>query len=271
MRATSTRASRPGRSRWRCRRSRSCRWSRRSTPTCASSRGERFGLPEGETTEIVLVEKEHWSAFNHYLGGLRSRVLVNTDVPFHAHVLAHLVAHELYPGHHTEAALKEELLVRGDGRLELTATFVGTPESTVAEGIAEIGLEVLLGDDAHALGARHAATFGIPYDAEVARRVVDARRALAEVAVNAALLLHVDGRSADDVAAYMRRWALADDARARKSVEFMTHPTSRAYVACYSQGEKLAQRYVGQDAERFRRLLTEQLTPADLAQPAPTA
>ena len=198
-------------------------------------------------------------------------MVFNTDVPFYAHLLMHYVAHELYPGHHTEAALKEALLVRGDGRQELTATFVGTPESTVAEGIAEVGLDVLLGDDAHALGARHAAAVGIPYDPGVARRVLDARRALGEVAVNAALLLHVDGLSTDDVAAYVRRWSLVDDTRARKSVEFMTHPTSRAYVACYSQGEKLAQRYVGRDAERFRRLLTEQLTPDDLAQPAPTA
>ena len=45
---------------------------------------ELIGLPEGESTELELVTGEHWSAYNYYLGGLRSRVAVNTDVPVNA-------------------------------------------------------------------------------------------------------------------------------------------------------------------------------------------
>ena len=44
----------------------------------------------------------------------------------------------------------------------------------------------------------------------------------------------------------------------------MTHPTWRAYAVTYSAGERLAGAFVGGDPERFRRLLNEQLTTADL-------
>jgi hypothetical protein len=73
---------------------------------------ELFGLPEGEHVEFELVTDEPWSGFNYYLGGLQSRVAINTDLPVLSTGLAHLVAHEAYPGHHTEHTRKEVGLVR---------------------------------------------------------------------------------------------------------------------------------------------------------------
>ena len=40
-----------------------------------------FGLPDGEICEFELVTDKPWSGFNTYLGDLRSRVDVNTDLP----------------------------------------------------------------------------------------------------------------------------------------------------------------------------------------------
>lgn len=232
---------------------------------------ESIGLPDGEATTIELVENEPWGAFNYYLGGLRSRVVFNTDIAVHAHQLAPVVAHELYPGHHTEHATKEALLVEGRGYRELTVALVGTPESMVSEGIAEVAIDVLLGEDHHAFGARHAARLGIDYDPEVARRVLDERRTLTTVGLNMALMLHEDGASREEAVAYTRRWLLVEEKRAGKLVEFALDPTWRAYVSCYSQGERLARDFVGDDPARFRRLLTEQLTPSDLVAAAGTA
>ena len=65
---------------------------------------ELFGLPKGEKAELDYVTDEPWSAFNYYLGGLRSRVAVNLDVPMVPNFVTELMAHELYPGHHTEHA-----------------------------------------------------------------------------------------------------------------------------------------------------------------------
>ena len=60
--------------------------------------------------------------------------------------------------------------MRARGELEHAARLVGTPESMVSEGIAEVALDVLLGDEGHAFGAAHAAEHGVGYDPEVARR-----------------------------------------------------------------------------------------------------
>jgi hypothetical protein len=80
--------------------------------------GALFGLPEGEHVDWELVTDRPWSGFNHYLGGLRSRVSINVDLPVLSTSLGHLVAHEAYPGHHTEHTRKEASLVRRHRQLE---------------------------------------------------------------------------------------------------------------------------------------------------------
>ena len=60
--------------------------------------------------------------------------------------LAHLVAHEAYPGHHTEHTRKEVGLVRRRHFYEETIFLVGTPQCLLAEGLADLGLEVVMGN-----------------------------------------------------------------------------------------------------------------------------
>jgi hypothetical protein len=62
---------------------------------------ERVGLPESEDFELELVTGKRWFGYAHYLGGLRTRISVSTDLPFAAADLVHLTAHEIYGGHHT--------------------------------------------------------------------------------------------------------------------------------------------------------------------------
>ena len=225
-----------------------------------------LGLPEGEEVEFDYVRDEPWGAYNYYEGGLRSRIAINTDLPLPAMRVVELVAHETYPGHHTEHASKEQRLVRELGYLEETLLMVGAPGALIAEGIAEIGPQVVLGDDLDDLAAAHLAEVGVEYDAEHARAVKQAARPLGDVSGNAALLLHEDGASEDEAAAYLKRWALSTEARARQNVSFSTDPVWRSYVTTYADGERLCARWVDGDLERFRRLLTEQLTPASLLQ-----
>ena len=115
---------------------------------------ELFGLPEPEGVELRLVHDEPWLAFNYYLGELRSRVVFNTDLPWLSIDLFDTIAHELYPGHHTERVLKESLLVRERGWLEESALFVGTPQALFAEGIAMLAPEIVAGGDVDVLAAR---------------------------------------------------------------------------------------------------------------------
>jgi hypothetical protein len=223
---------------------------------------ELVGLPDDEEARIELVTDEPWAAFNYYLGGCRSRVVVNTDLPVYSFRLPELIAHEIYPGHHTEHAWKESLLVDGEGNYGEAIFLVGTPQATVSEGIASLAAETVGAFD---LAAAVYADLGVPYDAGTAEAVRTAREALDTVGVNAALLLHEEGATRDDAVAYIERWNLTPRDSAEKSVDFITHPTWRAYVSCYSSGYELCRRWVDGDAQRFRRLLTEQLSTADLA------
>ena len=225
---------------------------------------ERFGLPDGEDTYLELVTNEPWAAFNYYEGGLRSRVVINTDLPVWSHRLAHLVTHELYPGHHTEHASKEQGLVREHGLLEESILLTGTPQSLVSEGIGELAPEMAFGERLHEQAAELLGPLGLPYDVERAERWRQASLLMREVADNMAYLLNEDGRPRDEVVEYGVRWLRLPRERIEKTADFVTDPTWRAYSACYTRGEDLVRAYVGGEPERYRRLLTEQVTTADL-------
>jgi hypothetical protein len=220
-----------------------------------------FGLPDGESVEFELVSGQPWSGFNYYLGGLHSRVAINTDLPVLSTSLAHLVAHEAYPGHHTEHTRKEVGLVRRQRWWEESIFLVGTPQCLLAEGLADLGLEVAMGRRPEAIVAGHLEPLGIRYDAEVVAAVAEAGEALGAVRQNAAFRLHEDGADVDTVTAEVARWGLLSPDRAAKAVEFLVHPTWRAYLTCYVEGLPLCRNFVNGDPLRFDRLLSEQLTP----------
>jgi hypothetical protein len=224
-----------------------------------------FGLPDGEHVEWELATNQPWSGFNYYLGGLRSRVAINTDLPVLSPSLAHLVAHEAYPGHHTEHTRKEVGLVRRRGWQEETIFLVGTPQCLLAEGLADLAIEVVAGEHPEQLVAEHLRPLGIRYDPEVVAAVGRAGEALNAVRANVAWKLHEDRVDLDDAIAYAERWSLQSRMRAEKSVEFLTSPTWRAYISCYVEGLPLCRRYVRGEPRRFATLLDEQLVPADLA------
>jgi hypothetical protein len=223
-----------------------------------------FGLPEGEHVDFVLVTNQPWSGFNYYLGGLQSRVAINVDLPVLTIGLGHLVAHEAYPGHHTEHSRKEVGLVRRRHHLEETIALVGTPQCLLAEGLADLGLEAVVGRRPEAMVAAHLRPLGIPYDADLVAQVAAAGETLSAVRGNAALLLHDQGKDEADVIDYLARWGLMSRPRAAKATSFLADPTWRAYIFCYVEGLPLCRRFVKGDPARFERLITEQLLPSDL-------
>jgi hypothetical protein len=170
----------------------------------------------------------------------------------------------VYPGHHTEHAVKEHLLVDDRGWIEETLMLVPTPQSVVSEGIAEAGLDVIL--DPELLEELEAALTaqGLRPELELAQQVTQARRPLRRVGLDLALLVHERGATAAEAEAHYVRWALSRPDRAAQSLRFVLDRTWRSYVISYSAGVDLCSRYVDGDPERFRRLLTEQVRVADL-------
>jgi hypothetical protein len=229
-----------------------------------------FGLPDGESVELEPVTDEPWLAFNYYLGGLRSRIAINVDLPITGPELIGLLAHEAYPGHHTEHAWKEQLLVRDRGLLEESILLTPTAQAVVSEGIAERGAELAEDASAETLGPVLARN-GIECDLDAAREVRRARDALDTVGLNAAILIHEDGMALDEAEEYVARWAGVGRQRAAHTVRFVTVPNWRAYVVTYSAGLELCRAYHGTDPARFRRLLTEQIRVQDLLDAAPVS
>ena len=231
----------------------------------------RYGLPEVETVRYEVVTDEPWSGFNYYEGNFTSRVAINADLPHRMGQLPHLVAHEAYPGHHTEHCRKERGLVERADRLEHTVFLVNTPECLMAEGLADLGVEASIGAGWGPWAAEILGDLGLHLDGDLAERIAVAAAPLNRVRQDAAILLHDRRADPDDVVAYLERWSLVSADRARQQLRFLTHPLWRAYISTYVEGFDLlsawlAARPEGQGvAERFVRLLDEPLTPAVVA------
>ncbi len=220
-------------------------------------------LPEGEALTIDPVTDEPWWAFNYYLGDLRSRVVMNVDVPTTGLDLIHLAAHEVYPGHHTEHAVKEQLLARDRGAIEESMQLVPTPQAVLSEGIAETGGD-FLSEETRAAAYDVLRRHGIEVNPELGERVSKALEPLRTVGLDAALMIHQHAASHDEAQAYIERWSLVPPEQAKHSVSFATDPTWRAYVVTYSAGRDLCRAYVGGDPARFTQLLTEHVRIGDL-------
>ncbi|HET6392216.1 MAG TPA: DUF885 domain-containing protein [Blastococcus sp.] len=231
----------------------------------------QYGLPEVETVRYEVVTDKPWSGFNYYEGAYRSRVAINADLPHRLSQLPHLVAHESYPGHHTEHCRKERGLVERARRTEHTVFLVNTPECLMAEGLADLGVQASVGEGWGPWAAEILGDLGLRFDGHLAERIAAAAAPLNRVRQDAAVLLHDRGADADEVRAYLQQWSLVSSERAAQQIRFLTDPLWRAYISTYVEGFALLSRWLdarpaGESvADRFVRLLDEPLTPAAVA------
>ena len=229
-----------------------------------------YPLPESETITYEVVTDKPWSGFNYYLGDYKSTVAVNADLKQQMSNLPRLVAHESYPGHHTEHCRKEAGLVARDGQDEQTIFLVNTPQCLMAEGLADLALYAVQGPSWGSWAAEIYADLGLRFDGDRAAAISEAAAALADVRQDAALMLHDEHRDIDDVAAYLSRWLLVGDDRARQMLRFLSSPLWRAYTSTYVEGYRLLRAWIDDRpagvslTERFGTLLDEPLIPSSL-------
>jgi hypothetical protein len=227
-----------------------------------------FELPEGESIEFALVDNKPWGGYNWYLGHAKSRVEINTDLPSYLCNLPDLVAHEGYPGHHTERVFKDALY--RDGLGEFSVQLLNAPEAVLAEGIATNALELMVPDHELAVWVSELATVArLKFTLEDCREMftaMGAYAALGGVRGNVALMLHRDGVSDAVALEYLQRYMLADLDRAKKALEFIKHPSARAYIYTYTVGYRLVRAVLdhGDGQATYRRLLAEPMTPGQL-------
>ncbi|MGY2893720.1 hypothetical protein [Deinococcus sp. UYEF24] len=232
-------------------------------------------LPEGEDFSIGLVQDKPWGGYNWPLGNFRSRIDINIDLPVLLTGLPDLLAHEGYPGHHTEHALKELHLARNNGWQEHSLQLINAPECVVSEGIAMNALRAMMERQEVEDWLTGELSILAGLDAGDVAAMLAAGQALDGLegaSGNAALMLHQDGRSEAEVLDYLQTYALSSPERARQTVRFITAPNMRAYIFTYSVGGELVRRAMAADSmgagnahDVFRRLLTRPVTPGELA------
>lgn len=229
-----------------------------------------YPLPDREAVSYEVVSDKPWSGFNYYEGDYRSRVAVNADLKQQMSHLPALIAHESYPGHHTEHCRKEARLVDGLGQAEQTIFLVNTPQCLMAEGLADLALHAAVGRGWGTWAQEIYADLGLRFDGVKAEALAEARAGLAAVRQDAALMLHDEHRDADEVAGYLQRWLLVDETRARQMLRFLSSPLWRAYTSTYVEGYRLLRGWLDDRpagvglTERFGRLLDEPLIPSAL-------
>jgi hypothetical protein len=229
---------------------------------------ERFGLPDGENFSIGLVRDKPWGGYNWPLGNLQSLIEINTDLPVLLPALPDLLAHEGYPGHHTEHATKEAQLVREKGWREHSVQLINAPECVVSEGIAVNALRAVMSEaetEAWLTGELAPLTGLDPEDIRAYFAAERARRGLGAVSGEAARMLHGEGVGEAEVLEFIRTYAVASEERARQTLRFISVPNMRSYIFTYSVGGDLVRRYVAKEGPAgFMRLLTEPVTPGEL-------
>ena len=228
-----------------------------------------YGLPHEEGCEITLVEDKPWRAYNWFLGGGRSLIELNQDFPMEMWEIPITVAHETYPGHHTERSTKENKLYIGEGCLEHSIALSNNPSSLISKGIAknallavatEAEITAIMIDCYEQAGLAKA-------DAERAMAFVEAWHQLESVVDNQVLLLYRDQAPDKEVIDYGIRYALTTEEDEVRTLRFFKDPLSRSYVYNYTLGCQLIAAYLEQATDKqraFQRLLSDLSTPTEI-------
>jgi hypothetical protein len=232
-------------------------------------------LPPNETFVLEFVTDKPWSGYNWYKGDARSVIQINTDLPIYIERAIDVGAHEGYPGHHVYNTLLEQNLVRGRGWPEFSVYPLFSPQSLIAEGSANYGIDVAF-PMPERIAFERDVLFPLacldPSRAEEYNRVMSLVNRLS-YAGNEAARQYLNGViDADSAAKWLVTYELRTPASAKQRVKFID--TYRSYVINYNYGRDMVGEYVtshGGTADRpdrrwtvFKELLSSPRLPADL-------
>ena len=218
----------------------------------------RVDLPMTESFRVEYVTGKSWSGYNWYQGNYRSLIQVNTDLPIYIDRAIDLACHEGYPGHHVYNALLEKNLVRDRGWVEYTVYPLFSPQSLIAEGSANYGIEVAF---PNADRIRFEQDVLFPLAGLDVSKVAEYYQLLELVdrlsyAGNEAARKYINGEiNRESAVAWLEKYAMYTKPRAEQRVRFIDQ--YRSYVINYNLGKDLVRAYVerrmGRDKTPQRR------------------
>ena len=215
-------------------------------------------MPMQERFTIEYVTGKSWSGYNWYQGNFKSLIQINTDLPIYIDRAVDLACHEGYPGHHVYNVLLEKNLVKDRGWIEYTVYPLFSPQSLIAEGTANYGIEVAF---SMADRLRFESDVLFPLAGLDESKAAEYYSILALVdrlsyAGNEAARQYLDGKIDRDAAvAFLEKYAMYTKPRAEQRVKFIEQ--YRSYVINYNLGKDLIRAYVekamGRDKTAQRR------------------
>lgn len=212
---------------------------------CRKRTKRRIPLPAHESFVVEYVTNKAWSGYNWFKGGAHSLIQMNTDLPIYIDRAVDLAAHEGYPGHHVYNALLEENLLKRNGWMEFSVYALFSPQSLIAEGTANYGIEVAFTPDERIAFERDVLfpLAGLdPADVEKYYTVHGLFMQLA-YAGNEAARAYLNGTMTKDAAVqWLEEYGLFSRERALQRIKFFD--AYRSYVINYNLGQDMVRRYI---------------------------
>lgn len=242
---------------------------------CRRRTAEHFELPPGESFVVEYVTDKSWSGYNWYKGGFHSLIQVNTDLPIYIERAVDLACHEGYPGHHVYNVLLEKHLVRDRGWPEFSVYALFSPQSLIAEGTANYGIEVAFPGDERVRFEREKLFPLAGIDPATAERYYEIQHLTQQLAYagNEAARGYLNGTMTRQQAIdWQVRYQLSAPARAEQRIKFFDQ--YRSYVINYNFGQDLVRQYIERRGgtednpakrwEEFEKLLASPRLPSGL-------
>ncbi len=217
----------------------------RAIAACRERTVKHVALPAGERFTVEYVTNKSWSGYNWYQGGFSSLIQVNTDLPVYIDRAVDLACHEGYPGHHVYNVLLEKHLVRDRGWVEFTVYPLFSPQSLVAEGTANFGIDVAFPGRERVEFERTVLFPAAGLDRARAAEYYELQELIERLnyAGNEAARRYLTGQiTRDEAAAWLERYALMPKERAAQRVRFFDQ--YRSYVINYNLGKDMVQKYI---------------------------
>jgi hypothetical protein len=202
-------------------------------------------MPPSESFTVEYVTGKSWSGYNWYQGNYRSLIQVNTDLPIFVDRAIDLACHEGYPGHHVYNVLLEKHLVRDRGWIEYSVYPLFSPQSLIAEGTANYGIEVAFPREDRMEFERRVIfpAAGLNPAGVDAYYTVQALVDRLSYAGNEAARQYLDGQvDATTAAQRLIAWGMYSKPRAEQRVRFIDQ--YRSYVINYNLGKDLVAAHV---------------------------
>ncbi|WP_299824734.1 hypothetical protein [uncultured Pontibacter sp.] len=226
-----------------------------------------YKLPANENFTVEYVTDKPWSGYNYFKGNGYSLIQINTDFPINIERAIDLACHEGYPGHHVFNVLLEQELVNERGWKEFSVYPLFSPQSLIAEGSANYGIQVAFPAQER-LQFEKEVLFPL---AGLNPKEADRYYALLEkigklnFAGNEAARLYLDGKITRDQAADMLvKYNFYEKDKALQRTRFMDR--YRSYVINYNLGQELVRQHIERNGgtsgnpekrwELFRELLS---------------